>query len=264
MLHQSSKNADTGLERRSAHVIHYDLNYVVQDADYGTDGAIVLLHDLLGGAFTWEAILPQLAGLRRAVYVIDMLGYGFSDHPWPADTSVWGHADCLSFLLDQLDLTNIVLVGHGLGGGVAQVLATRLNAGRVAALVLIDTICYEHAFAPDWPLKDMQKSQDPELPWKVDPADLQKDLYETLPKAVVNTRGFADVIDEYVKPWNSELGKEMLYQHVRLLVPYYSNSVSSDLKVLGKPALIVWGEKDQQIPWITLCACIARSPTPGW
>ncbi len=248
MLHQSSKNADTGLERRSAHVIHYDLNYVVQDADYGTDGAIVLLHDLLGGAFTWEAILPQLAGLRRAVYVIDMLGYGFSDHPWPADTSVWGHADCLSFLLDQLDLTNIVLVGHGLGGGVAQVLATRLNAGRVAALVLIDTICYEHAFAPDWPLKDMQKSQDPELPWKVDPADLQKDLYETLPKAVVNTRGFADVIDEYVKPWNSELGKEMLYQHVRLLVPYYSNSVSSDLKVLGKPALIVWGEKDQQNP----------------
>ena len=46
MLQQSSKDAATGLERRSAHVIHYNLSYVVQGAEYGTDGAIVLLHDL--------------------------------------------------------------------------------------------------------------------------------------------------------------------------------------------------------------------------
>lgn len=248
MLQQSSKDAATGLERRSAHVIHYNLSYMVQGTEYGTDGAVVLLHDLLGGAFAWDTILPQLAGLKRAVYAIDMLGYGLSDHPWPADTSVWGHADCLALLFTQLDLTNIVLVGHGLGGGVAQVLATRLSAERVAALVLIDTICYEHAFAPDWPLADMQKSQDPELPWNVDPADLQRELREHLPKAVVNTKGFAKVIDQYASPWNSNLGKEVLYQHVRLLVPYYSNAVSSDMKALGRPVLILWGEKDQQNP----------------
>lgn len=248
MLQQSSKDAVTGLERRSAHVIHYNLSYVVQGAEYGTDGAIVLLHDLLAGAFAWDAILPQLASLKRAVYAIDMLGYGLSDHPWPADTSVWGHADCLALLFTQLNLTNIVLVGHGLGGGVAQVLATRLSSERVAALVLIDTICYEHAFAPNWPLGDMQKSQDPELPWGVDPADLQRDLRTHLPEATVNAREFARVIDQYAEPWNSQLGKEVLYQHVRLLVPYYSNAVSSDLKALGKPALLLWGEQDQQNP----------------
>lgn len=248
MLQQSSKGVVTGFERQSAHVIHYNLSYVVQGAEYGTDGAIVLLHELLGGAFTWDAIMPQLAGLKRAVYAIDMLGYGLSDHPWPADTSIWGHADCVSLLLEQLNLTNIVLVGHGLGGGVAQVLATRLSAERVAALVLIDTICYDHAFAPDWPLTDMKESQDPELPWGVDPADLQKELRANLPKAVVNTKEFAKVIDQYVEPWRGNVGKQVLYQHVRLLVPYYSNAVSPDLKVLGKPVLIVWGEKDQQNP----------------
>jgi pimeloyl-ACP methyl ester carboxylesterase len=248
MLQQSSKDAATGLERRSAHAIHYKLSYVVQGAEYGTDGAIVLLHDLLAGAFAWNTILPQLAGLNRAVYAIDMLGYGLSDHPWPADTSIWGHADCLSLLLEQLDLTNIVLVGHGLGGGVAQVLATRLSARRVAALVLIDTICYEHAFAPDWPLADMQKGQDPELPLSVKPADLQKELRDTLSNAVVNTKDFSNAIDQYVDPWSNDLGKEVFYQHVRLLVPYYSNAVSSDLKVLGRPVLIIWGEKDKQNP----------------
>ncbi|MGH2509910.1 MAG: alpha/beta fold hydrolase, partial [Ktedonobacteraceae bacterium] len=235
MLQQSSKDATRGQIRRSAHVIHYDLSYVVQGAEYGTDGAIVLLHDLLGGAFTWEAIGPQLAGLQRAIYAIDMLGYGLSAHPWPADTSVWGHADCLALLFKQLNLTNIVLVGHGLGGGVAQVLATRLSAERVAALVLIDTICYDHAFAPDWPLSDMKKSQDPELPVNVDVADLQRELRTNLLNAVVNTTAFTKVLDLYIEPWNSHLGKEELYQHVRLLVPYYSNAVSSDLKVWGKP-----------------------------
>ena len=247
-MQQSSKIASISLERRSARVIHYNLSYVVQGAEYGTDGAIVLLHNLLGGAFTWETILPQLVGLQRAVYAIDLLGYGLSDHPWPADTSVWGHADCLSLLLGQLNLTNVVLVGHGLGGGVAQILATRLSAERVASLVLIDTICYDHAFAPDWPLPDMVKSQDPELPFSIDPADLMRELRATLPNAVVNTKGFAKVVDQYVEPWSNDLGKEVLYQHIRLLIPYYSNAVSSDLKTLRKPVLIIWGEKDQQSP----------------
>lgn len=246
MLQQRSKDAATGSQRRSAHVIHYNLSYVVQGAEYGTDGAIVLLHDLLGGAFSWDALLPQLAGLKRAVYAVDMLGYGESDHPWPADTSVWGQADCLAFFLEQLNLTNVILVGHGLGGGVAQVLATRLSVERVAALVLIDTICYDHAFSPNWPLDDMVKSQDPELPGQIEVADMLKELRANLLKAEVNTQAFAKVIDQYVEPWNSHLGKEVLYQHVRQLVPYYSNAVSSDLKVLGKPMLILWGEKDQQ------------------
>ncbi|MGH2481158.1 MAG: alpha/beta fold hydrolase, partial [Ktedonobacteraceae bacterium] len=88
----------------------------------------------------------------------------------------------------------------------------------------------------------------PELPGNVDLADFQRELRANLPHAVVNTGAFARVLDQYVDPWNSHLGKEVLYQHVRLLVPYYSNAVSSDLKVLGKPALIIWGEKDQQNP----------------
>jgi pimeloyl-ACP methyl ester carboxylesterase len=57
-----------------------------------------------------------------------------------------------------------------------------------------------------------------------------------------------NVLNDYVEPWNSELGKEVLLQHIRLLVPWYVNSVSSDLKTLGKPVLIIWGEQDQQIP----------------
>lgn len=235
-------------ERRTGHAVHYDLSYIVQEAEYGTDGAIVLLHDIVAGAFAWDEVLPQLAGLSRAVYAIDMLGYGQSAHPWPADTSPWGHADTLSFLLRSLNLTNVILVGHGLGGGVAQILATRLFHEHTAALVLVDSICYLDAFAENWPLPDMKKWQDFDAPKHTEVEDLIHDLRATLPTAVVDTKRFDNVLNNYVEPWNSELGKEVLLQHIRLLVPWYVNSVTPNLEILSKPTLIIWGEQDQQVP----------------
>jgi pimeloyl-ACP methyl ester carboxylesterase len=249
MLKRIFKRDDTdSFERHTAHVIHYHLSYIVQGAEWGTDGAIVLLHDIMGGAFTWRDVLPQLAPIERAVYAIDMLGYGESDHPWQSDTSIWGHADCLSFLFEQLNLTNVVLVGHGIGGGVAQVLATRLSRERVAALVLIDTIAYEYTCASDWPLPEMKKQQEPSRPMETKLEDMIHELQETLPHGTQNVDRFKKSMDEWISPWESELGKELLFQQIRLLLPNYSNSVASDLKYMGKPALIIWGEHDEQMP----------------
>src|SRR5436305_5509364 len=236
------------LERRKGRSIHYNISYLVQGAEYGPDGAVVLFHDIPAGAFAWEGIIGQLAGLKRAVYAFDMLGYGWSDHPWPADTSIWGQADVLSYLLNDLKLTNIILVGHGLGGGVAQVLASRLFRKHTAALVLIDTICYQQTFAANWPLPEMEKRQDFDAPKETHLEDLINDLRKTLPSGVENVEGFNAVIDKYIAPWNSELGKEVLFQHIRLLVPYYMNAVASDIAVTGQPTLIIWGEKDELIP----------------
>jgi pimeloyl-ACP methyl ester carboxylesterase len=245
-----SNTSDTAqaAERRTTRVVHYNVSYILQGAEHGTDGAIVLLHDIMAGAFAWEPILPQLAGLGRAVYAIDMLGYGLSDHPWLADTSIWGHADDLTFLFQQLNLTNVVLVGHGLGGGVAQVLATRLVRERVAALVLIDTISYRRSFAENWPMTDMAKRQDFDAPKHTELEDMLNDLQATLPNGSANPDRLKEYMSAYINPWHSEVGKEVLFQHIRLLVPDYINSVSSDLRSLRKPTLIVWGAEDQQMP----------------
>jgi pimeloyl-ACP methyl ester carboxylesterase len=247
-MQKSTSQVAARPQRRTAHVIHYTLSYIVQGEEHGPDGAIILLHDLPSGAFTWENVIPQLASTNRAVYAIDMLGYGLSERPWPSDTSIWGHADDMTFLFQQLGLTNIILVGVGVGGGVAQVLATRLARDRVAALVLINTICYQYNFAPNWPLPDMEKRQDPDMPLRTHLEDIIKDLRNTLPQGSVNSNASKQVLNDYVDQWDSELGKEMLYQHIRLLIPGYSNSVSTDLKMMGKPTLIIWSQDDQQFP----------------
>lgn len=248
MLKQSSENTTSTQERRSTRVIFYNLSYIVQGAEHGTDGAIVLLHDIIGGATAWRDVLPQLAATNRAVYAIDMLGYGLSDRPWPADTSIWGHADALAFFFNQINLTDTVLVGYGIGGGVAQVLATRLDRERVASLVLVNSTCYEYSVASDWPLPDMKKSQDPDMAKQAKVEDMMRELRETVPNGSQNPDRFKEIMDEWIEPWDSELGKELLYQQIRLLLPSYSNSVASDLKVMRKPTLIIWGENDRQIP----------------
>jgi pimeloyl-ACP methyl ester carboxylesterase len=248
MLKQSSENTTSTQERRSTRVIFYNLSYIVQGAEHGTDGAIVLLHDIIGGATAWRDVLPQLAATNRAVYAIDMLGYGLSDRPWPADTSIWGHADALAFLFNQINLTDTVLVGCGIGGGVAQVLATRLDRERVASLVLVNSTCYEYSVAPDWPLPDMKKNQDPDVAKQAKVEDMMRELRETVPNGSQNPDRFKEIMEEWIEPWDSELGKELLYQQIRLLLPSYSNSVASDLKVMRKPTLIIWGENDRQIP----------------
>lgn len=249
MVKNTSEVAGTQAQgRHTIHVIHYDLSYILQGAEYGTDGAIVLLHDIPAGAFTWENVLPQLAGLNRAIYAVDMLGYGLSDHPWPSDTSIWGQADCLNLMFSQLNLTNIILVGIGVGGGVAQVLATRLSRSRVGALVLINTICYEYSFAPNWPLPDMEKDQDPDAPKQISVEDMMKNLRAALSDGSYYPDRLGNVLNDYVNQWDSDLGKEMLYQNIRMLIPSYSNSVTPDLKVMKKPALIIWGANDQQMP----------------
>lgn len=246
-------------QRGVVHTIHYNLSYIVRNAQLGPRGAIVLLHDLPGGAFVWQDILPMLDGTGRAVYAFDLLGYGQSEHPWPSDTSIWGHADGLTYAMKALHLSQIVLVGFGLGGGVAQVLATRLYREHVVKLVLVDSYGYTYAFAPNWPLPDMEKRQDPEAPKHTATEAVLADLRNTLPLAAANPQYLqGSKLDAYVNEWNSHVGKELLFQHIRLMLPSYINAVSQYLRTLETPTLLIWGERDQVTPLETLGRRMAR------
>ena len=240
-------SSTSSVRRGTVRSIHYTLSYLAQNAERGPQGAIVLLHDLPGGAFTWDDVLPGLAVTGRAVYAFDMLGYGQSAHPWPSDTSNWGQADCLQYAFEALKLTDITLVGVGLGGAVAQTLATRLYRDKVARLVLINSYLYNVAFAPNWPLTEMAKRQDPEAPHHTKPEDLLADLRATLPNGAAKALPGAR-LDAYTNEWQGKVGMEMLFQHVRLMRPDYVNSVSTDVELWPKPMLLLWGDQDSVTP----------------
>lgn len=258
----TTQAAGTRDSRGTVRSIHYNLSYVVRNAARGPRGAIVLLHDFPGGAFAWADVLPALEATGRAVYAFDLLGYGQSDFAWPSDTSIWGHGDCLQYAFEALGLRDVTLVGIGQGAAVAQVLATRLYFGRVAQLVLINSYAYEYAFAPNWPLPEMEKRHDPEAPKHTPLEAVLTDLRNTLPQGATAAKFLSgSKLDAYVSQWDSEIGKEMLFQHARLMLPLYLNSVGSDLKKIEYPVMVVWGEKDEVTP-LALGQRLARE-VPG-
>jgi pimeloyl-ACP methyl ester carboxylesterase len=96
--------------------------------DVGEGPVVVLLHGLGATSDLWRDVTPVLAQRMRVV-APDLSGFRDAEDPDAC-------AGRIRELLHELDIEECAVVGHGLGGVVAQVLALR---GGVDCLVLIDT-----------------------------------------------------------------------------------------------------------------------------
>ena len=112
-----------------AHLCYHDLP--------GAEPVCVYLHGLGSASsadFPRITRDPQLATYRALL--IDLLGFGFSDHPASFPHTLEAHADTVARLLDHLALRQCHVVGHSMGGSVAIALAARrpdLVSGLVVA-----------------------------------------------------------------------------------------------------------------------------------
>lgn len=97
--------------------------------------ALVLLHGVGSTASVWR---PQLRhfGRGRATIAWNMPGY--ADSPALGTASWHGWAECLAALISARGLGRVHLLGHSLGGMIAQDFAARYP-GRLASLVLSGT-----------------------------------------------------------------------------------------------------------------------------
>lgn len=103
----------------------------------GTTGAepIVLVHGGGGHAGWWVEVAPLLGGTYDVV-IPDLSGHGDSGHRLTYSPQVW--ADELAGLLMALELREVNVVAHSMGGRVSVFLASRWPE-LVRRLVLVDT-----------------------------------------------------------------------------------------------------------------------------
>jgi pimeloyl-ACP methyl ester carboxylesterase len=118
----------------------------------GAGFPVVLVHGIPTSPALWRHVLPRVRGGRLLAF--EMVGYGDSI---PAgrdrDILVARQADYLLAWLDHLGVGRAVLVGHDLGGGVAQIAAVR-TPKRCAGLVLPNSIGYD-----SWPIPSVRALQ---------------------------------------------------------------------------------------------------------
>jgi pimeloyl-ACP methyl ester carboxylesterase len=103
-----------------------------------SDGVpVVFLPGLLGGAYGFRKVTPDLAATGHPTYAIEPLGVGTSSHPDKGDYSLDAQADRVAAVLDTFKVMNAVIVGSNFGASVALRVAYR-HPERVAAVLLID------------------------------------------------------------------------------------------------------------------------------
>src|SRR5688572_19094269 len=118
----------------------------------GTRGAgdpVVLIHGFPTSGHLWNEVVPLVPAGHRVV-VVDLLGYGRSDRPRAGRVTVHAHAGRMTELFDALSIGPACVVGHDVGGGIAQSLAVRYP-DRVSRLCLIDSVAFD-----GWPGREVR------------------------------------------------------------------------------------------------------------
>ena len=103
----------------------------------GEGKPLVLIHSYGAGMWVWEKQIEALSQFFR-VYVLDVIGHGFSDRPKiPYTPEAYVHF--LKDFMDRVGLERATLIGNSMGGGMSWAMAI-FYPERVDRLILIDCV----------------------------------------------------------------------------------------------------------------------------
>jgi len=208
---------------------------VPEHIEKGDGDVILFLHGVGGGAYSW---MPQLNSfsLKHTAAAWNMPGYGKS--AWNGDMKFPVLADALLLLLDERGWERVHLVGHSMGGMVAQEFSVN-NQDRLLSLTLSAT---SPAFGnPDGDFQN--KFVDARLGPLNDGAtmaDLAEELVETMMSPDADPHGRQLAFD-----CMSEVSTETYRAAIKCIVSFEQRKNLPHIKV---PTLVISGEKDTNAP----------------
>jgi pimeloyl-ACP methyl ester carboxylesterase len=215
---------------------------------------IVLLHGMPAGAELWRTVLAKLSEAGYRVYAPDLPGYGLTHLSEDGDYSLASAAELVAAWLRQEGIGPVWLVGHDLGGGVAQILVVR-HPELVERLTMGDTVAED-----SWPV----------TPIRLFHLVAKAGLYPALAAArmVPNPyarrelrRAFADPAQLDAETaqrvfWDGKVtdprGRREFAKHLAALDPGQTVEIAKHLKKIKVPVLLIWAKEDRFQPWETV------------
>jgi non-heme chloroperoxidase len=206
---------------------------------------VVFSHGWPLSADAWDEQLNFVAanGFRGVAY--DRRGHGRSSQPWGGN-DMDTYAEDLAQLIDQLDLHDVVLVGHSAGGGDITRYIGRHGTSRVAKAVLVDAI-------PPLMLKtDANPDGVPIEVFDEIRASVLSDrsqFYEDLSLPFYGGNREGSTLSQGVRDafWlmSMQAGLKGAYDNIKA---FSETDFSEDLQRFDIPTLIIHGEDDQNVP----------------
>jgi 2-hydroxymuconate-semialdehyde hydrolase len=212
--------------------------------DAGPDGdadapAVVLLHGFPTSSLLWKDVAPDLERSFRVI-TPDLLGYGASEQPSGAPLDMPAQARSVRELLEGLGIERFAVVGHDIGGAVAQLLALE---GGADVLCLLDTDAFDR-----WPIEGlvMLQAAEPEQeePGFVgDVIDLTLDLGTTRKDVLT-----PELLSAFREPFTrDQAAAEAFFRAARGIDGVGLAGRDDELAALDLPSLIIWGEDDPYV-----------------
>ena len=208
----------------------------------GAGEPIVLLHGFPTSGHLWSGVAPLLPPGHRVV-VLDLLGFGRSDPPSSHGVDIRAHADRLIAVLDHLGINFACVVGHGVGGGIAQSVAVRYPP-RVSRLCLVASVGFD-----DWPTREVKlaRAMSP-LTRHLPPTWILSAVRRDLLRGYLDHERGSHDIDLYLRPFVASDGRDALVTHLLALNGADTLALAPRLKDIVSPTAIVWGQRDPFLP----------------
>jgi pimeloyl-ACP methyl ester carboxylesterase len=217
----------------------------------GKDGeVVVLLHGIPTSAELFREVLPPLADAGFDVFAFDLPGYGHTLVPSRTDHSLAGAAELLATWMRTVLNRPVWLVGHDLGGAVAQILATRHPT-------LLSRLTLSNCPAEDaWPIPPITllKRIAPLYPTFASVRPLAANAWSAGQVARVFHDPSALRDDDLHRIfWDRKMtdadGRRAFARHLKALDNRQTLDAAPSLARLPMPTQIVWGGSDPALPW---------------
>jgi len=204
----------------------------------GTGHPVVLVHGIPTSPRLWRHVMPLVTGRSLAW---EMAGYGTSIPDGVGlDLGLAAQADRLLAWLDHLEVHDPVLVGHDLGGGVAQIAAARAP-GRFAGLVLTNAVCYD-----SWPIPSVKlMARISGLLRHMPDVAMYPSFVQLLRRGHDRGEIARESIGLHWQPYATHGAAVSLMRQVSALDVHDTLAVGDRLRHLGLPARVIWGDADQ-------------------
>lgn len=214
------------------------ISYLVQ----GSGPALLLIHGIPVWGYLWKDCIQELAK-HYTVIVPDLVGYGYSDQRDCFDRSIKVQSHMLEKLLAQLNIDDLFVVGHDIGGAVAQRFTVD-NQDRVKKLILMDSVLYD-----SWPAEPMVKLGNPSQHYRVHGDELAKKFIERLPHGMHHKeKATPEMLNGWMAPYMSDKGKLSLIRNASALNTNHTMELLDDFRKMNIPILLLWAELDQFQP----------------
>jgi len=214
--------------------------------DYGKGQPVILIHGWPLSRKTWEQQVWKLVeeGFRCISY--DRRGFGTSSSPW-GDYDYTALTSDLHTLIEELDLTNVILVGFSMGGGEVVRYFTDYGANRIAKAILISSII------PLVKKKEDNPNGVPESDLNGIIDALEKDRVDFLKNKF--HKGFYNYEDNKDRVSNAQLDYDFTVASwaspratIQTALAWMHTDFRPELKNVTVPTLIVHGDADGTVP----------------